>query len=76
MSILKDQDLIEDYALKIKIEQYNSKYICKCDIIIIQKKSLGILKKSIKTEPIKNRVIEILNSKPYNMDYEINIKLY
>ncbi|ADC69909.1 nitrogen regulatory protein P-II [Methanocaldococcus sp. FS406-22] len=76
LSILKDQDLIEDYALKIKIGRYNNRYICKCDIIIIQKKSLGIIKKPIKTEPIKNRIMEILNSKPYNMEYEINIKLY
>ncbi|AIJ05823.1 nitrogen regulatory protein [Methanocaldococcus bathoardescens] len=76
LSILKDQDLIEDYALKIKIKRSDKKYICTCDIIIIQKKSLGIIKKPIKIEPIKKRVMEILDSKPYNVEYEINIKLY
>jgi nitrogen regulatory protein PII len=32
LSILKDQDLIEDYALKIKIGRHNNRYVCKCDI--------------------------------------------
>ena len=75
LSILKDQDLIEDYVLKLKIEKFDDKYVCDCDVIIIQKKSLGIIKKPIKIEPIKKRILDILNSKPYNLEYKVSFKL-
>jgi len=74
LSILKDQDLIEDYALKVKIERCNNKYICTCDVIIIQKKLF--IKKPVKIEPIKKRLMEILEAKPYNVEYRIDIRLY
>lgn len=78
LSILKDQDLIEDYAIKVKIEKSGGKeYLCTCDILLIQKKTLGFIKKPIKLEPIKKRIINILEKENVsNLRYSVKIRQY
>jgi len=74
--ILKEQDMIHDYALNVEVEYENGIYHYRCNVILIPKRTLGVLKKKINMDSIRKRTEDILKSISVNAKYDISIKSY
>ena len=76
LNVLKNQDLIEDYTIKTKIDVKNKKYVCLINIVLIQKKIFGMISKSLNVDSIKKDILNSLDEIPYDIKYDICIKTY
>ncbi len=71
---LKGEENIQSYTINLSVE-YDDGYICKCNIELIPKKKLGIIKKDINTEYIIDKINRIIKDNILDVKPELTVNV-